>query len=303
MFILLTGPEKAGKTTLAAKLLAAECRLHVVHARMRRPGEVDGREYLHLVKLGACSRALVVVDRGWPDEFVYTRLLGRRSLMPSAAWNEWCLGEPARQVGVTALVLPTERLAPLDDSDFQLSWEVESTAFREYALRNRYLVVDPRDPGAVDLVLSRARERELDPVAQLLPAYCGSPLPQVVLVGEARNERSRYPLAWAPMTTPTFAPLAEALAGLQVGRTNAADLQLSLVAQLVRDAPVVVALGRTAREAVRWVGRDAVVTAPHPAAVTRWGRYSRVRESYADAVRRQVDDALSSLVRRKEGKQ
>lgn len=293
--VVLTGPEKAGKTTLALKILERETRLHVVYAKFRRPGLVDGREYAEVVKLAANPRVLVVVDRGWPDEHVYTSLTGRPSLLADPAWSEWCLGEPARQLGVTALVLPGRRLAPLDPSDFQFEWDAEAQAFRDYCRPYPYLTVDPTLDGTADFVLSKAKA-----AASASPApvteYCGPPSPVVVVVGEARNERSRSPLAFAPMTTPAFVPVARALLGLgvAVGRTNADNLRDRLIAQLTRNAPVVVALGRRAAEAVRAIGRDSFVELHHPSAVARWGKYREERGIYEFLLRQRVLHALRS---------
>jgi hypothetical protein len=89
----------------------------------------------------------------------------------------------------------------------------------------------------------------------LPPTYCGPPDPPVLVVGEARNDRSTEPGYWLPFTTRYTTMLGEALGdrALRVGWTNAEDAPRDLLTRV-----------RSLRGEDFWA-------VPHPASLYRWG--------------------------------
>jgi hypothetical protein len=284
MIVMITGPEKVGKTTLAREVVRQSRRLgvHAVHAAFRRPDQLNPTAYLDMVKMGARSDTLVVMDRGWPDEMVYGDLLRREPAIKSEAWAEWCLGAPMRTAGMGIVLAPPRRRAQLEDNDLQIEYEDERRRFVSYGLKWGYSVIPAMDVDTEvlaewvieysDVLRNRMAVRK----GAELPEYVGSTTPRVVLIAETRNTKSREQLAWAAMTTRYFQELAEAIGNTAVSRTNSDMLGNQHVRASIDTADVVLAFGRVAEKKLRNAGVKNVRPMGHPSYVFRWGA-ARVR--------------------------
>lgn len=296
MIVLITGPEKTGKTTAALELVkrSRELQLHAVYATLRRYEKLDPSVYTDLVKLGCRTDTLVVMDRGWPDEFVYGNLLNRPQAFDNS-WAEWCLGSVVRMVGGLYVFCPPHRLAELDDTDLQVHYAAESAVFRAYGEKWGYEIVDSShgDPLGPILANVKARRWHMETSKGMFPPYYVGPVwPKVVFIGQERNENTKEPMAWAPMTTyPTFRRVSTRYHEFynHLGRTNARDLKDKDICAAVLAADVVVAMGKKAQAAVAEIGyRGHLIETYHPSAVFRWGRFVNHREVFSD----QIEEAL-----------
>jgi hypothetical protein len=103
----------------------------------------------------------------------------------------------------------------------------------------------------------------------LPPVYCGPPDAPVLVVGEARNDRSTEPGYWLPFTTRYTTMMGEALGrrALLLGWTNAEDAP----GDLILGARRVVACGAVAQARVRSLRGEDFWAVPHPASLYRWG--------------------------------
>lgn len=277
MIVLLTGPEKVGKTTLANEVLrkSREMGVHAVYATLRRPDPLDPDAYLELLKLGCRTDTLVVMDRGWPDEMVYSKLLDRPSPIKSEAWAEWCLGAVMRTVGWGYALVPAKRREELDRTDIQLPYDLERREFTRYGHQWGYDVVTEWTPwhlaNHIMLSVQAAQQVMLTWPELMPPEYVGPPVPGILLVGERRNDKTRDPMAWSAMTSRFFQPLAEVLP-ISVARTNADQLEEQGVADIAMGVPTIIALGNVARDAVQSLGRGDAGALQHPSYVLRWSK-------------------------------
>jgi len=272
--IAIDGPEKVGKSTLLRKIAEACRPTHAVTWQFRYP--IDPRAYRDAVKLAADPDVLVLLDRYWASEAVYPGLVGREPVEPWW-WLEWCLGLPARTLGLVIVAAPAERLGELDDTDHTVSWEDERAGFTAYAERVGIPVVDPTAVDPRELV---DRARETYAAGPRAPVWSGVRDPELVVLGERRNTRSRERLAWAPASTRYWRRELEARlldevqqVGWRVGITNAVDADDDdQVEELVLSARAVIAYGGWA---VTFTQSRSGWTASrvHPAALYRWGRY------------------------------
>ena len=131
MVLLLEGPEKSGKTTLAREIIKQSRVLKVdaVHASNR--GCAHPQHYSDLMALGDAPDVLVVMDRAWPSECVYSKLLNRQSaLMP---FEEHRFEAELDLVGLKYILAPVERREPLDETDYQVSYDAERQMYLDYS--------------------------------------------------------------------------------------------------------------------------------------------------------------------------
>jgi hypothetical protein len=127
MYIMITGPEKTGKTTLA-HAIARESRhigVDAVHISSRYHPRLDPGVYLAGLTLGFRDDMLVIADRGWPDELVYAAYFDRYSPIKSAENYERYLGE----VGFGVTLAPPQRLGDLDEDDWRIPYDQERQLF------------------------------------------------------------------------------------------------------------------------------------------------------------------------------
>lgn len=285
MLLVITGNEKAGKSTLARRIDESRPQgLHVVHAHFRWWEGFSPQVYARTIELATRPDVLVVMDRCWADEPHYNRLLGRRQTW-SELEGEWCFGMAARAFGAM-FVLPNQ-LVSRDESDYTIDPEVESAAWRSFAeFRPWWTVfeVPPEPEQAVSAARWAYNHR-----GGLPPVYSGAAEPKIVLVGQERNVDSKDPMAWAPLSTRTTRQLSHVVpvdAWPHLGLTNAADLaDDAYLRTVVKEAELVVALGAKTAQVMADNDMPYSLVVPHPSAVYRWGRYQgREDEVYGQMV-------------------
>ncbi len=279
MLIVVDGPEKTGKSTMVRHLATLLHNFNVVTINSRYTANRFAG-YMDALKMSTRPDTFVIMDRAWPSEAVYSTLLNRQAAYPDW-WCEWCLGLPARTLGLVLFTNPPNRLGPLDSTDYVLDYEVERRAYEDYAAYYGYETIDTTqiDPlslvdRAVDIYSSGARP----------PAYAGNRRPKLLIAGECRNTVSTEPLAWGPLSTRYWK--LELEHGLlrrvcdvgwdSVGLTNAAETSDDHVVQAVTQAARVIAYGVEANRVIRSLVNPLcpVESRTHPAALFRWGKYN-----------------------------
>lgn len=278
MLVILDGPEKVGKSTLARRV-AEGCRpLHAVVVSSRYPGDFRPSVFRDAVRLGARDDVVVVMDRAWPSDVVYSDLVRHGDPAVPTWWYEWALGLAATTLGTRLVLAPPTRLAPLDLVDHVVDYDDERAAFVAYAREWGWSVVD--DPVSLDArdVLEWCRSAYYH--GPRAPVYAGARKPALVYVGETKNERSTEPLAWAPLSTRYWQyevrdHLPEVLAAWpHVAATNAVDLYHVAECLTWSESCRVIAYGRTSHVTLAEYGVPHE-TRRHPAATYRWGQYRR----------------------------
>ena len=271
--IVLDGPEKAGKSTIA-KILETQ-----YGARVRHWGKVPGHEvYLAPLIDDVADPGLVVWDRSWASEAVYGDLLGRDRELARDPWlGEWLYGRAIRSIGIRAMILGPS-VASLrrnrDATDLPVDPAIERKAFSTYAKRFGWAeVVHRHVEGAAEhaahTLVTRAYYRARGTPRP--PIWSGPPDASVVIVGERRNEESSSH-SWLPFTTRLTTELGRRLGDAAVTEfawTNAHDCP----PEALRDARTLVACGVVATKWAKYhVGHPNVLDIPHPAWLFRWGK-------------------------------
>lgn len=279
--LVLDGPEKAGKSTLAHEVIAR----WQGRTEYRHWGPVRSiTEYLSaiIIDTGTLSGdpgRLIVWDRSWLSECVYPRLLNRPTDAPSPWHLEWLLGRAVMSMGMRVLVTPLSHMELVkrrDDSDHAVPAMDELSDFLRYAQELGW------DHVVNDYTEDRVRANAEHLVERLVlldgvtnpppPVYCGPKSPPLLMVGERRNEQSRSLGAWLPFTTPftTRAGLSMGGSAFRVGWTNAHDCP----PRWARSFKWFVAHGEVAH---KWLTLDVgvpdkcVLPVPHPASLYRFG--------------------------------
>jgi hypothetical protein len=273
MLIVLAGPEKAGKTTLASLLQERH------HAEVHHWGPVKAdSDFLPVLKQHAGSPRLVIWDRGWPCDCVYSMLLQRDRRAQHDWWLlEWLYGRALQTVGVGCIMLGpgADRLRELrDDTDLPVDPRRERFAYRAYGTRFGWQVVENAHStndavSLCDELAHRAERAQIGWLGRSLPpTYCGPQKPEIVFVGQGRNMQSNYPGSWLPFTTRYTERYGRVLGDLAFRWTN-----MDGPTDVVDQARLVVACGNQAadwaRAATSW---KKVMHVPHPAWLYRWGQ-------------------------------
>lgn len=311
--VVLSGPEKAGKSTLA------EIIRKKYGAMVRHWGPVTGdHQYARPLLSDCLSDTLTVWDRSWVCEHVYATLLGRerRAAGPAGAWlMEWLYGRAVRAVGVSAVVLPrltedelAERwVARRDEGDLPVPPLAEVKSYQDYALRfglrfvvNSFRSVAELEPEA-DRLVQEAREAYGRRVMPGVEVFCGDPRSPVWVLGERPGHRGDQD--WRPhnFRAGTFLPftsghttrLGRSLgdAAFRVGWGNIPQIDRG---RLAAEPRLVVACGNLVDS---WVGRHAPgarrVRVTHPSYLYRWADGM----SKADEVERDLKTAIEETLR------
>lgn len=150
--ILIEGPEKAGKTTLAHELerLLNDTGLHqeVVYRHHTRPAIPDDREYSDGVRYATslpASKLVEIWDRGWPSEVVYGTLLGQsRRTVAQPDLGYWLHGRAVQANGVRVMLQgPPAHLLGLrrTSDDLPVHPGAEQALYANYAKRFGWLLL------------------------------------------------------------------------------------------------------------------------------------------------------------------
>lgn len=236
--IIIEGPEKAGKSTLAAGLVKAlkesgETERVITRHWVGR-ATPDDRVYSDALRTDSMEHASQLVsvwDRGWPSEYVYGTLLKQDRRLANYPWlGEWLHGRAVRANGLAVMLLgpsAEELTRRRDGSDLPVHPEDERGLYRAYAERYGWSTIDSQWSVAdmVDAVLAQFRERvRVQHRALIPPTYCGQQNAQVVFVGEKRSA-GMLKGGWLPFSSRMTTALGRVLGdrAFEVGWTNAHD--------------------------------------------------------------------------------
>lgn len=295
--VLLTGPEKAGKTTLARELLRQWDRDHPgLEGYYRHWSAISHDEEYAQALMEDRTRVqegqLVIWDRGWPCEYVYSTLLpdtldtGRNQLrsmsrLRTDPWlGEWLYGRAFdMKIVVTR---PTDRLiADRDSTDLPCDPEQERNLYIEYGRRFGYLQVNgsqtPQE-SAYGLLNNWNRElsrRILSETEQThYPEYVGPRVPVVTVVGEGLSSKPGFRGAYLPFTSRLTIPMGRIIGdkAFELGWTN--------IGTPVH-APIILACGVAAAEWAYYQYKDTdktILYVPHPSYVYRYNGNQAVQK-------------------------
>lgn len=282
MIFVLEGPDGAGKSTLARRL--SETYGMEIWKKGPPSGDFMSEYVLPLMQIQRTHKD-VVLDRWHVGELTYGPLLRGKSMMTygQAAYVELVL----RTLGATFIHVTASYETLLERinqrGDDLIKPEHLSHLMVDYetytAGRNHWFVLDTDTPYRVTDVY-HLHGVPID----VHPRYLGSAMPEVLLLGDQRNEKSR----WAPLIHWPFGP-APASSGLWLfdslvsqgvdtqclGLINACELEPRELRNVWSNLylPPVVALGNNAARAAE----DAKLTfikVPHPQYARRFQHYS-----------------------------
>lgn len=274
MIIILDGPEKAGKSTIAKAII------DTYGGRIRHWGHVepDDRRYAEPLAEDCASGDTVVWDRSWAAEHVYGRLLNRDRRLAHDPWlGEWLYGRAVMAIGIRVMVLGPSvesAVALRDSTDLPVDPREERMAFFNYAQHFGWMSLMQlhtadglvraartiRDAAAENI---ENASRDLGRLAYP-PGYAGPNVPSIIFVGDERNEAEKFPGAWLPFTTPSTIAFARMVPeSLKAGWATTA----AIPPQRLRRARTIVACGTKAHSWVKYHvdgGGPRVIHLPHP---------------------------------------
>lgn len=300
MLIILDGPEKAGKTTIANVLKQK----YGATVRHWGPVQPDDRVYAPVLQGDTLfdPEHLYVWDRCWPAEYVYARLLGRPRRLASDPWlGEWLHGRAVATAGVRAIILgpSADHLRNLRTfDDLPVHVEAERQLYERYARSFAWQPIEnPHEPEAAEWIADALFD-DARTTSALMERFhvvdphivCGPLLAPILVVGNARNPSGGgIPGSWLPFTsrmTTEFGRLFGDWA-MRVMWGNQADCPIALAR-----APHVKLIIACGDRAVRWathvVAGPPVVALPHPSYLYRFKREGKEVEN----ARHQVQAAL-----------
>jgi hypothetical protein len=187
--IIIDGPEKAGKTTLAKAMMKRDPRLGYRHW-----SESNLEVYAEAVAEDVRRAKPVIWDRGWPSAHVYDSLLVDRhnSWWHREPWDlEWFFTRPMLTNGIHIIltganvgVLKARRAAEPDSGDLPVSPAEERAAFYAYGDTWGWEIHSEFSPTEIDRLLVRAWRLQAQADTQLLPRWTGPIDAPVVFLGE-----------------------------------------------------------------------------------------------------------------------
>lgn len=269
--IVIDGPEKAGKSTLAAKLQTLGC-------KVRHWGPVP-EHYVYASPLVAdcASEDIWIWDRGWASEHVYGILLARDRVLARDPWyGEWIFsrgvltnGVLAMQLGPGAATLKKRR----DSDDLPVGPWAERAAFEAYAYTYGWDVFEGNpDDQLAQFLYNKVVDKMEGAGTMHLPVYAGPAFAPVVFVGEARNPGDpwdgQFPFG-SPMTT-----MYGRILGMNANKCGWTNTDADPA--WLRRRPVVVACGQ---RAAQWCARNNIRhrLVPHPSWLYRFRRHGALR--------------------------
>jgi hypothetical protein len=284
--IVLDGPENVGKTTLAMEIVRQNPGARYRHWGPVKHDEVYAPALMEDIMLGG----LVVWDRSWASEHVYSKLLNRTKhrLGDDPFLGEWLYTRAVLSVGCCFMVVGDE-IQPHDEDDLPVDPVEEQNEFTGYALDHGWpIVVNKFTAG--NLVNNSERVMHHVNKLQMLvenetysvpPVYAGPPCPKVMFVGERRSA-GKFPGAFIPFASRLTTMLGREIGNNAVfaGWTNVADV----APQEIRRADVVVSCGGVARKWVDYhvamsgyTGNKFRFSIPHPAYLYRYNNERTVQ--------------------------
>lgn len=303
MLIILEGPDGAGKTHLAQRLIE--------RIKAAQPGAPEP-EYIHKKRPTATNflaeylqpiadyrpRAdrTVILDRWHLGELVYPEMTDRQTLATAVEFRYLEMFLKARGALVVHVTTePTTILQGLAERPEHDSLEyrvLEQHAAFGRALKSTNLrsitydrVQDSGSSTALDLIISYACAAELDtPRLDLNPTYVGAVRPAVVLVGDRRNVRKNafeYASAFVPESATSGHFLMNALPKYwlkycMIGFINANEGHTVDIFPDATVRPRFVVLGREAEKTLRETGElEHFGVVPHPQYVRRFHHHAR----------------------------
>lgn len=262
MLILLDGPEKAGKTTIANEL-ARQLHGVVVHWG---PCTTD-RVYKQGLQEAVALRQPVIWDRGWPSEHVYSKMLGRGRRLESDLWlGEWLYGRAFQTLGVRAIIAgppPTVLAALRTPDDLNVDPAIEQRLFVEYGARFGYTVVHnehtKEDVESTCLLLIHRAKQAVATWVPTPPYWAGPANAPIVIVFGTQQPRLGGLDYWLPGTSTQCTEFARLFGdyGLQFGWTTCSTCPPAIL----RDRQLVVPVGRIAS---LWAWHNVPNTPIHP---------------------------------------
>lgn len=298
--ITVSGPEKAGKTTL---LTEVQNRLtfggQMVFTRHWSKIDTD-LDYLVALKsdIERVKRGeWVLWDRSWVCEHVYSKLLERGGRFADDPWlAQWLYGRAVDAIGTQAILLPWSILQNeqrRDATDLPVDATEEVNAYSDYA-RMAYIPVlfngyRDEDLSANASFLIRRANLQWSAALAAPPQYAGRPDAKVIVVGEQRNEKSTLPGSWLPFTSPFTTAFARSLGSVafQAGWTNAAEINPAV---LRKEGRSFITCGKISTIFVsRYVNSQRSIEIPHPAYLYRWGKAKALIPEVTAKVRQYIE--------------
>lgn len=283
--IIIDGPEKAGKTTTIAALKKALSKNFSVEIVKWGPVKPDDRVYSDLLKEhSATIHHVAIWDRGWPSEYVYGKLLGRKDhRMSEDPWlGAWLHDRAVQANGLRVMMLgpSIEKLSKLrDNSDLEVSPEKEVELYREYAMRFGWKILEGYKHSKTDLqsnVLSIIQDLNAiyasiqnQPVP---PNWAGPQDAEVVVVGNTLSDKP-VPGGWLPFTSRMTTMFARSLGdkAIKLAWTNVRDCNPAYL----RDRKVIISCGNVSHLWIRnYVANketnQKILYIPHPSYLFRF---------------------------------
>lgn len=305
MLVVLDGPEKAGKTTLASALVEA-VKLNGEPTRVRKWGKLDdgkwAADWVYAKALEEDSQypGVVVWDRSWASEAVYGKLLKRDRRLAEDPWlGEWLYGRGVALKYILAGPDPKVMTAAHDAEDLPVEASEEQAAFVTYGEQYGWRIFKGNGERLpLNMLVSRIAmhvaeeaQRPRDP-----RKWCGPQSASVVFVGERGSTSENIVGGWLPFTSIYTAKYGRILgdAALRVGWTNAWDDER----HIFDNTRCLIACGASAYEWAREVqiaearSGVAICRVTHPAALYRWGRY----RSEIDATEAYIRDTVGQYI-------
>jgi len=278
--IVLDGPEKAGKTTLARQVMALD-----PSVRYRHWGPVASiTEYDRPLVDDVPPDHLVIWDRSWASEHVYDRLLRRGAVLGADPWyGEWKYGTSARSNGLLVMMLGEDpsvlesRRTP--DDHTVIPAEVERAQFKWYAHEYGWQVYEGNPPDLAADLLTMVYAERARAGGRHVPVWAGPWDARVVFVGDRRNESSGF--GWRPFDSRYTREY-----GLALGRdaVRCAWTNTDCDPGWLRGRAVV-ACGQVA---AGWCYQQCVnvrTMVPHPSYLFRWGKMAGMRTGVVEEIR------------------
>lgn len=284
--IIIDGPEKAGKSTTVEALRKALLKDYPDITVLKwGPVTPDDRVYAQALEVyTTLNESLAIFDRGWPSEYVYGKLLNRKT---HRMWNDpwigaWLHDRAVQANGLRVMMLGqnVRTLKSLrNKSDLDVDPEDEIKLYEEYADRFGWLSLvgynytEAALNKNVRYIISNFKKelktKNTNSYKPLPPSWAGPQNADVVFVGQIRSEN---PLkgGWLPFASRMTTEFGRVFGdkAIEYAWTNAHDCPPSYIS----DRKVIVACGNTAQTWVRHyvMPKGTVINVPHPSYLYRY---------------------------------